>query len=201
MADEKQPLFKDLAEAEQKYKDLQREMDKSRKREKEAVEKRMDWDELKSVSELNAQMLRTILEGSDTNEEGPVKDLVAQAKGSMSANQSRREMASALVEAGVEYSELPEDTRKLYEDGKVSEAVAAVRKGSGSEKSIEDRVAAEVQRVLREKGHVNTGDTTGPGGIPTDPKELNEKLKDKEWRKANRARLVQMAQDGRIKVG
>ena len=200
MADEKQPLFKDLAEAEQKYKDLQREMDKSRKREREAVEKRMDWDELKSVSEMNARLVTTLLEGSDTNEEGPVKDLVAQAKGSMAANKSRREMAAAMTEAGVDYSELPEETRRLYEGGKVAEAVAAVR-GGGSEKSIEDRVAAEVQRVLREKGHVDTGDTTGPGGIPTDPKELNEKLKDKEWRKAHRSKLVQMAQDGRIKVG
>ena len=200
MADEKQPLFKDLAEAEQKYKDLQREMDKSRKREREAVEKRMDLDELKETNLLNARMLQTILEGSDTNEEGPVKDLVAQAKGSVSVSQSRREMASALVEAGVEYSELPEETRKLYEGGKVAEAVAAVR-GGGSEKSIEDRVAAEVQRVLREKGHVDTGDTTGPGGIPTDPKELNEKLRDVAWRKANRAKLVEMAREGRIKVG
>ena len=199
MADEKQPLFKDLAEAEQKYKDLQREMDKSRKREREAVEKRMDLDELKETNLLNARMLQTILEGSDTNEEGPVKDLVAQARGSVAANKSRREMAAAITEAGVEYSELPEETRRLYESGKVSEAVAAV-KGGGSEKSINDRVAAEVQRVLREKGHVDTGDTTGPGGIPTDPKELTEKLKDREWRKKNRAALVQMAQDGRIKV-
>ena len=195
-----EPLFKDLAEAEQKYKDLQREMDKSRKREKEAVERRMDMDELKETNLLNARMLQTILEGSDTNEEGPVKDLVEQAKGSVSANKSRREMASALVEAGVEYSELPEETRKLYEEGKVQEAVAAVR-GGGSARSIEDRVAAEVQRVLREKGHVDTGETTGPGGIPTDPKELNEKLRDIEWRKKNRAALVEMARDGRIKVG
>ena len=124
---------------------------------------------------------------------------MAEAKSSVSANKARREMADALVEKQVEYSELPAEVQSLYESGKIAEAIAAVRK-LGETSSIDDRVAAEVQRVLREKGHVDTGDTTGPGGIPTDPKELNEKLKDPKWRKENRAKLIAMARDGTIKV-
>ena len=196
---EEQSPFTDLAEANKQYKNLQREHEKSKKREREAVERRMDWDEQKSVNETNARMLQTLLEGSDTNEEDcPVKALLTQSKNSAESNKARREMAGALVEAGVEYSELPDNVKSLYESGKVAEAVAVIK--TGGEKSIEDRVAAEVQRVLREKGHVDTGSTTGSGGIPTDPKELNAKLKDPEWRKANRAKVIEMARDGLIQV-
>ena len=169
---EEQPLFASVEEATKKYKGLQRELEKSRKREKEAVDKRMDIDELKETMSLNARMLQTILEGSDiseTNEGKPVNDLVAEAKSLVLDNKLRREMASALDEAGVEYSDLPTDVQGLYESGKVADAIAAVKKLNAGE-NIEDRVTAEVQRVLREKGHVDTGNTTGPGGIPTAPR-------------------------------
>lgn len=198
---EDKPVFTSLEEATAKYKDLQRELEKSRKREKEAVTQRMDWDEMQEVNRLNARMLQTILEGgevSGTNEEKPIQDLVAEVKGSMGLNQSRKQMAQALVEAGLDYSDLPKETQTLYESGKVAEALSAVL--AGNKGTIEDRVAAEVQRVLKDKGKVDDGASSGTGGIPTDPKTLNERLSDPVWRKANRAKLMEMARDGVIKV-
>lgn len=202
-----QPLFTDLTDATKKFKDLQRELDKSRKREREAVEKRMDLDELKESTQLTSRMLQVLLEDRDSDgaDDKPVKDLVEAVKTVPARHGARKELSDIITESGLEWSDPQfEAARKLYSAGDLAGAIKAAREagkaGGGSSESMEARVAAEVQRILKENKKVDTGDTAGAGGIPTDPKELNAKLKDPKWRKENRAKLIQMAREGLIKV-
>ena len=165
-----QPLFSDVAEATKKYKDLQRAHDVRGKQLKEALERRMDLDELKESTQLTSRMLQVLLEDRDSDgaDDKPVKDLMDAAKTVPARHGARKELSDIITESGLEWSDPQyEAARALYKAGDLAGAIKAAKDagkaGGGSPEGVEARVAAEVQRILKENKKVDTGDTAGTG--------------------------------------
>ena len=118
--EEKKPMFASMSEAETKYKDMQRQLDSSRKREKEAVASRMDIDDMKSnVSHLQ-NLVSSLADrdaGADDAEE-KLDKVKKQGQSIAAASEARRAISNYLIENSLDWSD-PHlvQARNLYEAG------------------------------------------------------------------------------------
>lgn len=201
------PLFDNQADAEKAYKKLQSQLKGSQDRERAAVMTRLDIDEVKAGQSEVRDLVSMLLEGgnlgdANTDEQlGKIKQSVGQRT---DASAARRVITETLLDSDVDWSDPRlEKTRELYEAGKFSEAADTARSAtreSVDKDTLDNLVAAKVAELTGNLARVDSGDSVSPGGIPTDPKELNAKLRDKEWRKEHRSELVQMAAEGQISL-
>ena len=208
MVDEKKPMFASVAEAEAKYKELQRQLESARKREKEAVASRMDIDDMKSnVSHLQ-NLVSSLADrdaGADDAEE-KIEKVRKQGQSIAAASEARRAISNYLIENSLDWSDPQLDqARNLYEAGKYSEAVTAMKQQeqTATVGVNADEVAAKVAELLQGKVKVDGGATTASGGIPTALNELRAKLSDnspagREWRKAHTSEVLAAARRGEL---
>ena len=191
----------------EQYKNLQRELDKSRKKLQETNETRMRTDRLEATVSRLEELLDTVADGlvkggalDDADELGKRLSGVKEKRGADKQMLDIRERIGQLLDdSDFSWSD-PElaDARKAYDSGKFDDAVSVVRKLVGEDGDFDARVAAAVQKKLKEVGKVDTGESTAVSGIPTDAKGLREKMKDPDWWKANKAEVMKKAKRGEL---
>lgn len=203
------PTYADLAEdhpANRDIPNLKRALEKQRRINRAAVTQRMDVDDLKSTVGDLAEMMRTAMEsGSITGvvDAGPkLQEIKVRQEGRQATLQARKTVSEMLVDTDTDLSDPQNDeVRNLWDAGKYQEAAQLAESrvsGSESKEDFDNRVQAAVQEVVKGLGKVDAGSSVGGAGIPTDPAELNEKLKDPAWRKEHRKDILRLAAEGTI---
>lgn len=198
------PMFSSTGEAEKAYKNLQRQLTKAQQIAKETMVNRFVVDDLAAqVYDLTETVKTSANRDYGTDEEdNPFNKLDKRGELRQVATTARRSISEMMIQHGEDFSDPQFDTaRGLYESGRYDEAVTAVRaevEGSqGGARS--DEVAALVTEELRKRGVVDSGNTSGGGGvIPRDPEQLRIKLADKAWVREHRKDLLEAHRAGRI---
>ena len=194
-------------------KKLQRELNKARTREREAVlrllaeqeaTERLERIESTVVDLADVLGMGGLLEDGD----GPVKafkDKVEKRKVAVTGGSAaRKQFTNLLLEKGADWNdERLAGARAAWTAGDlagaITQATAALSKDGAASDDFEARVQAELDKRLKKAGRVDTGDSTASGGIPTDPKVLKEKIRsDPEWYRKHRDEIFDAARKGRI---
>ncbi|HHT9130889.1 MAG TPA: hypothetical protein ACFYED_00180 [Candidatus Tripitaka californicus] len=212
MAEEKgvKPMFASVQEAEQRYKELQRQLELARKREREAVTSRMDVDETKASVARLQELVTSLVEreaGADDTE-AMLERVKKSGQAVQAASEARRAISTYLLDTELEWTDPKLDSiRNLYEAGKYSEVNTAIQQlgqsGQATGGVNADEVAAKVAELLQGKVRVDGGSTTASGGIPTALDELRQKLSDnsptgREWRKTHLKEVMDAARKGEL---
>lgn len=186
----------------EEYKNLQRQLAKQQKQNKELVLEVMAKDALQAEVADLGQMVQVLAKGvTDADDAQNDFDEIAQrAAARKQVEPVRAAISEALVESSLEWSDPQfEEARRLYSTGEYAKALDSVKVITNpAEDSFEDRVAAEVQKHLKTLGKVDGGDTIGTSGIPADDDELLRRLQDRspdarKWRTEHRQELLQRA--------
>lgn len=208
MADEqggKKPMFASMEEAEAQVKNLQRELQKQRDRNRALQASSMAAEEAVEETRGLTDLVTTLLERSslgEADDNDALPRLKARVQVNRTAGQARREIVRIADEADVDESDPSLDKAwELFTAGKHAEAVQAAKDavkkdGAGIQTAVQAAVSAELQRL-----GVKTVDSgqPAPSGIPTDVDTMRERLADPAWRRAHMKEALEAIKAGRVK--
>lgn len=109
------------------------------------------------------------------------------------------ELINYLMEHGIDQDDPQyEEVRKFSGAGDYAKALESAKKAQGGD-GIDAAVEAALAKRDSAKKKVDGGGTVGTPGLPTDPTELRERLKDKAWVAEHRKELLQGYKQGVVR--
>jgi septal ring factor EnvC (AmiA/AmiB activator) len=191
----------------EEYKNLQRELEKSRKEKQELQKQLLEQGDLRaSIARLEEYIIAEPPDDDDAN------DRVVEFQGRKVKDTAEHKAYAAIIdwmdENEAEWTDPRLDrVREIHsaEDYTgVMTAITNLGSGGNVDSDVEARIAAEVQKALRSRGLGDTSDGAGSSIFPTTYAEAEERLKDnspagRTWWKENKVALMSEVQTGKLK--
>ena len=193
------------------FKALQRELEKSRQRNRELMAQVLDQTETAAAIKRLDMAVPKVLEaisksgGLDDTEELPelLKKLDTERSTEVQTRGVRKEVTDLLASADTDWSD-PRlaDARKAWESGDTARTPELIRKAIASPATDAADLEALIEAAVAKrvgKPRVDTNDGAGGGAIPTDKTRLQELIKDDAWWKQHKAEVMQKVRLGEFR--
>lgn len=151
-----------IEQPDEAVKALRERLKRTQRRLKAATLTRLDMEGIAAQVQQLTALVGRVLEQSQSGVSA--EDVQKAAEGVRRVTEARKRIGSLMTEADVEWDDPRlERVRELWSSGNYEDAVTAAEEALQPQPNLEDLVAAEVSKRLRQVGKVDTGGSTAVG--------------------------------------